>query len=157
MGKLPTPRERVMALPEWLRVELNYLAFMEPTKDNSFLHNIAVSGEKILKQLGEEKKPMPTDNKKELEEILEVLVSARPHNTTVKEMLSLMHPGLYDKLQSYIAKQVREARIEELKQLPVTQYDDSERYTLGLKGIKLVEYQKIKDRLKELNSKGSTE
>lgn len=44
------PYERVMALPEWLRKELSYLAFMSPDPVNKdvFYHNIAVSGERIM-------------------------------------------------------------------------------------------------------------
>lgn len=41
------PYNRVMALPERLRVELNYLAFMKPEKSDEFYHNIAVAGERI--------------------------------------------------------------------------------------------------------------
>lgn len=52
MSSNPTPYERVKALPPWLRKELNYLAFMNPSKDNpTFHHNIAVSGERILSEL----------------------------------------------------------------------------------------------------------
>lgn len=47
--------ERVMALPAWLRKELTYLAFMDNSKQNpTFHHNIAVSGERILKRLKNE-------------------------------------------------------------------------------------------------------
>lgn len=45
-------RERIMAIPEWLRNELTYLAFMKPDKDSpTFHHNIAVSSERILSEL----------------------------------------------------------------------------------------------------------
>lgn len=46
--------DRVMALPEWLRKELTYLAFMHTDKyDVAFHHNIAVSGERILAHMKE--------------------------------------------------------------------------------------------------------
>jgi hypothetical protein len=57
--------ERVKALPEWLRKELTYLAFMKPdikTKDE-FYHNIAVSGERILKHQNVSNTEEPTSSK----------------------------------------------------------------------------------------------
>jgi len=39
--------ERMLKLPVWLRMELIYLAWMQPDRATMW-HNIAVSGERIL-------------------------------------------------------------------------------------------------------------
>lgn len=46
-------RQRVLALPGWLRQELLYLAAMDP-KSSTRNHNIAVAGERIMARLGRE-------------------------------------------------------------------------------------------------------